>query len=579
MKHTKKLIAVLICIAMLPWAMIPAFADGTEPTVLYSMTFDNSGDETERVAEWDTSAQRPKILSEGYLQLATNGWTPMRHTGGKIATADTFTVQLTYRHAVAPTGSGHSVAIGVGPDGNNYEVAAWRAFTDNPQDADDPNGSSVPYWNPDSPDKITRRGHIPSAYVQAFADSAWITVTLEITDGVPSSLKFESEELDAVEFPEYAGSYSGLTADKTWIRFTNSTVDVYDFRIVEGVNLGLTAPEISAPSSGGSGGEIIIPPAEVEQPENAGTVLYEMTFDNSGDENEKARQWTGAHDLSVQEGTSFLRVGKRSGWDKTSLTSGMIPVGTTTFTAQITLRHLSNCDASGGVSLGFSGYELGWRINQQAWGDLLEYTDGTIINGQFGTEWYGERIPAEIVDKWVAPEDPMAEFTGVPSTTGEWATVTLEVENGAPATLTVECGGETVSFDYQGRNGVTGIDASNAWFYFSNVGVEIYDYRVVSGTQLQTLGTPELPDESDLIVNGGEDDGETNDDGADNGKTDKDKATTDTDDVATTSEVDNAETNEEKGGCGASTAYAFVVVLTVLTVCAVALVKRRKVTD
>ena len=56
MKHTKKLIAILICLAMLPWTMLPVFAGETDAQAaepLYSMTFDKSGDEAERVAEWN----------------------------------------------------------------------------------------------------------------------------------------------------------------------------------------------------------------------------------------------------------------------------------------------------------------------------------------------------------------------------------------------------------------------------------------------------------------------------------------------------------------------------------------------
>ena len=567
MKRTRKIIAVLMCIALLPWTLISAFAEGNT-NVLYSMTYDNSGDENERIVEWSTAAYKPSYTSEGYLKLSkTGGWTPA--TTAAIPEAQTFTVQMTYRHAEVPNSEAHAVAIMFG----SKEVVAYRAFPSKSWLGDVVPDGAFPIGNWGDSNVAYGYAMIAPDIMSAMAAQKWITVTLEVKDGSALSVSFDADGAETCRF-DYQGMspeiMTGLNAKDAAFRFNNTTAELYDFRVVDGVDVADLGTPVPGTTVGGGTApdQPITPPAPtVEQPANAGTVLYSATFDNSGDESVRKGELVGSHTLSIED-TGYLRIGKLGGWKKLELSNTGVQEGTNTFTVQLTYRFLSNTDATGGVSMGFGEYEFAWRHNNDTF--AAEHPGSSLFNGSFGTEWYGEMIPADIVTNWMAPEDPLSQFTGVPSTYGEWVTVTLEVENGTPARATFKSGDAQASYQYSGRGNVTGIDACNAWFYFNNVGVDVFDYRIVSGTQLASLGTPDpnavqAPEKEEPAEDATE---ETKDD-----KKDDKTATADT---AETVEDTAAETVEEKSGCGASTASVFAVMLVVASGGALSCVKRRK---
>ena len=136
-----------------------------------------------------------------------------------------------------------------------------------------------------------------------------------------------------------------------------------------------------------------------------------------------------------------------------------------------------------------------------------------------------------------------------------------------PATATIECGGEKVTYEYTGRNNIWGIDASDAWFYFSNVGIDIYDYRIVAGTQLETLGAPAIP--TDIGMPGIEEDEDEDDK-----KTDKkDEASKESETVAPEK---TEKVEEKKSGCGSSVAVMSSALVGAVGASAVIVSKKKK---
>ena len=235
----KKLLAILLVLAMIPTMLIPAFADESVKTeTIYDLTFDNSGDEAAKLAEWGTSDYPTSFTSEGYLALGKcGGWKPIKNTAGTINPTTTFTASVTYRHTTTPDSNAHAVALMFGSN----ETVAFRAFPDKSWLGDVVPDGAIPMANWGDPAVAWGYAMISPEYMNAMAQQKWITITLDVKNGVPASVTFASEGLEDLTFNyQGQGNISGLNAKDFAVRFKTASVDLYDLRVVAGTDLGLT---------------------------------------------------------------------------------------------------------------------------------------------------------------------------------------------------------------------------------------------------------------------------------------------------------------------------------------------------
>ena len=252
---------------------------------------------------------------------------------GTIPSADTFTASFTYRHFVAPSNKDHAVALMIG----SKEVVAFRAFEDKSWLGNAiPDGATV-LGNWEASDINYGMATITKDFVDAMIAQQWITISLKVEAGVPVKVTFSTDGLEDLSFDYHGGgSFSGLNAKDTTLRFRGSSVELKEITID-----GVVVPNLETPNL----------------PVAPGTLLYSMTYDNSGDEADRVADWNFQSTTSLTDG-GYLSIPSSNGWAAISYKGAAIKAATT-FTTQVTYRY-TDPDALFTIDIGVPAI---WVIN------------------------------------------------------------------------------------------------------------------------------------------------------------------------------------------------------------------------
>ncbi len=541
MKLTKKLLAVLLCLAMLPLTLLSVFADGaSQPTnpILFSATFGEGGDGAAKIENARKNENTKIEYANEYLVIghadgkAATSWRALETvTDTVMAQKSYYSVQTTFRWKSGATGN-ETVIFGT------YACDYGLKYNGKIQNF----GAN----NADVSDTSAVGQRLSGAWAVPEGEDygPWVTATLEIENNKPA--RYTVTVGSFVETVEYKGSINNVKTHKK-----DGTSATPDMAIYTGGNS--AAFEISA---------LVVEELPAPTSDRAGEVLYSVTFDGSDDSKQKIKNWdTLKHKLEIQN-NGLLRISPVSGWNKIELSKDVLGAEKT-YTVQLTFRYLSNSEKQGGISFGVSSTgdpNVGWR-----------YLEHHKTPGKSSLSWYngsqnpGQELPEALVNEWKAPEDAVSQFTGVPSTSGNWVTATVEIENGALGKFSFDCNGVHREYDNACAKAQTGEFAGGKLFlYMNNVGVEIYDYRVVAGTGLD-LTPPTVPA---LSVEGSSSLGNN---------TAGNRVEANDDKKSETAEADaTEEVAEEKRGCGSFVAATAVPMLVAALVSGAAIATKRR---
>ena len=528
---------------MLPCAFLNVFATGssTSSDVIFSATFGENGDGAAKIENAKTNGAPTVSAETGYLNTGGSAWHYLEMvTDDVMSSYDTYSIQITFRW------NGHDQNENCGIYFGSYFCDYSIQYNGNVQNFATGEDKTVPKYNNSLGQELKAMWAIPDGETS----SPWITATLEIKENAPKAFIINVGE--QTKTLEYTGSVTnvkttkkdgGTTDPQFGAIYTGGNMsyhEIKDFRVIDGVTEAVSAPEA---------------------PENAGEILYSMTFNGSDESKQRAKDWVGPYKTSVQS-DGLLLIEPMAKWNKWELSKDVLK-GQKTYTVQLTFRYLSNTKEDGGIALGISNANdtnVGWRYSN--------------FNNKGDTylTWYGSKNPGTVIDKtfaeeWKAPEDALAAYTGMPSTAGHWITATMEIVDGALGNFHFECNGIERHFENPCEKSATGdMSEGKLFMYFSNAGIEIYDYRVVAGVEVD-LQTPAIPDLPFTGVNLAVDNKVENK--AEENASEKEDTT------ETASSEDTDEENKA-GGCGSFVTTAMIPVFGITFFCGAVIAKRKR---
>lgn len=446
MKAMKKLIAILLCLAMIPCTFLTVFADGNvnevdaTGTVIASKTFD--GDNMLSCAASNTT-RTPTISTEtGHLSFANTGtgWTNFEMAKGVVGEKNDFSIQITFRwkNGVATNGN-DTVIFGA------YACDYTLKYSGKVQNFDTN--------NTDISESSEIGKSLKSAWKVPEGEDygPWVTATLVIAeytnenDGSKtagaSAFVIEVDEKEFNKTIDYKGSVTnvrnknkdGNDATPSMELYTGANsqyFEIYDFRVISN-----------------------------------GNVLTSKTFD--GDNINGCKVSTGTPSISKDTGHLIPASGN---WHKIEMVTDTEMNGTKTYSIQQTFRWTYPQESNDSIYFGtyFSDFNINYNGNIQ---NFSASNGNASVSGEVESAWA------------VSAEKPYSE----------WVTATLVIAENKPVKFIVKVGDAECEVAYaankvtdvtkQNKGGTAQTGTSEYAIYTggNTQAVEIYDFRVYEG--------------------------------------------------------------------------------------------------
>lgn len=570
MKTTKRLLALLLCVLMLPVASLAAFAEMDDSdktpiedgTVLYYQRFnwafglDELSDAGLTPGDEGTASIDPET---GYLKGTTVTYATTRKKivtlTNVIPTDGTYTVEYTYRTTF---GSYDSSSVQLG----------WAT-----------EGTTILELTGNTGLKFTYNGGTTSTqnYQDGFVDDTgfkknqhvsgnWITVKVEVTDGVLTAHSFDVNGKSYVYDVTYANyNNEAIVATDLYFRMKDADADFSSIRVIKGVDYTEYKGEYATKSfSGHLDSEVQngTAPRDTVAP-NSGNVLYYQRFDKS----------FGMSDLSstgLTFPTQFARIDDNgymaantiedeNNYNIIAAFPDVIPEGLRTYTVETTFRFEDKGTKSwGGLQLAFgegAQIKLFLRYNNGGKFDSVATQESNMVSTDVNTAWLADDFGS-----------------------GSWTTLKVSIKDDRLYKVSIE-----VDNKYTGKVVSWSTDAPEyddllpdddmLYIRQAQASIRFKSLRIVEGVDY-TSYTGEYATKS---YSGHEDPIETDED---ENNAPADTATPSGDENeknATADETSEDEASEEKkGGCNSSVASVSIVTGTVLFAFAPAVFKRRR---
>ena len=409
MKTTKRLLALLLCVLMLPVASLAAFAEMDDSdktpiedgTVLYYQRFnwafglDELSDAGLTPGDEGTALIDPET---GYLKGTTVTYSTTRKKivtlTNVIPTDGTYTVEYTYRTTF---GSYDSSSVQLG----------WAT-----------EGTTILELTGNTGLKFTYNGGTTSTqnYQNGFVDDTgfkknqhvsgnWITVKVEVTDGVLTGHSFDVNGKSYVYDVTYENyNNEAIVATDLYFRMKDADADFSSIRVIKGVDYTEYKGEYATKSFSGhldSEAQNGTAPRDTVAP-NSGNVLYYQCFDKS----------FGITDLSTTGltfPTAFAKIGDNgymaantindeNNYNIIAAFPDVIPDRLRTYTVETTFRFEDKGTKSwGGLQLAFgegAQIKLFLRYNNGGKFDSVATQEGNTVSTDVNTAWLADDFGA-----------------------------------------------------------------------------------------------------------------------------------------------------------------------------------------
>ena len=580
----KKILAFTLCVIMVLCSAVTVFANGTveDGTVLYSATFDGKQGSPKSLEEaglelYQAQATFSAVVDEesGLLSITetAGGRSNIAWKNDVVGDVTTYTMQMTFRW--------NGTNILNGAEMNAVVSGYVRAENDGETTQLNKIDPTMLYYKTNANANVKGYGDLsaeataawkPEANVHDDIPGNWTTITIEVNEGKLGKYTVAVVGADPVIFEAPTGDYENYTIPEgnPFIRMGAKTfgAEIYDLRIVKGINQNVQPPELPARPTLQTGAAVEV---------NTGNVLYYQRFNKAF--NMTDLNSTGLSVFSEAEGyvsideDGYLFVNNATGakaYKNTFKIPDVIPDGLATFTWESKFRYTQvNDNSTGGMNFTWLNEATNARV-----GLFLRYS----ANGKFDNVAETEPIDASVAAAW------MADY-GV----GGWVTMKIAIKDGALYKVTI-----SVEDIYSGQEliwettspeltSILPIQDSMIFRFGKETAAQFAYLRIVEGVDYteykgeyatksysghEDSAAVEEEEEIDIPT--------VNDQKPiDNGNKDNQNETKDTENVTESNEIETEPVSENKG-CGGFATSAVAVMGVMTAVCGATLVKRKK---
>ncbi len=559
MSISKKLIAIALCLALLPCALLSVFAEGeTTPTpagasekgeVLYYQRFDKNFNLTLDDVGL-IGSEKASIDADGFLasQQFTSATKLAVLPVGLSTELASFTLESTFRFKSGAWKQGCIVFdIGGSRVGLLYTNASTFGTVD---DTFKENWKISP---------LTNVGN-------------WVNIKMEVTENKLTAVKLAVNGETLTISGEDLKTKSTLDVSSTGVISVESYqagLQIGELRLVSGVDYTQYVGEYASKSFSGDNDptdltfpEAALPPAEgiPSIPYEDGKVLYYQRFDRSFNMTDlSATGLTSPDDFAKFGNSGYLEANNvGTGYNQVVALPDVIPEGLTTYTFETTFRFVKGTYKTGGV--------------QMFWYESEDTRAG--INLRYNQDGTFEKVGT--VDKDVAQSWLVDMFDE-----GSWITIKAGVKDAKLYKVTVlvedpytkEILEWSISPEYQmplPTEGPLAIEQGQANVQYRSVRVvEGVDYTAYVGENTNKSHSGHIDPVQEAPA-GAKPDGSSNDN--------KPSTSQDTQETASDTSEDTA-AESASGGCGSSASAIYVTVFVALIACGIIVFNRRKIKE